>query len=1263
MTCHKYFGLLFSILLFSSAIHSQEKQAQENLIRKIGKEFFKGIVQSNYREIPPDEILPISRLSLPRPRCSQIPRHPTLLFRKETEGAIRLRSRYTPYREWSENIIDAANRLNKDPTSVLITEIERSTIAKFNAFAYFLTADPYFREVAVLALCHIRAPDPIHSFEGGEKGVGWGDWMQAADALRQYAVAYDLLYEYLSAEEKERIETCLTQQAEQMVDHLYWVPKNNHVVAIASGIGTVALIVRHRFSQRWLDAAMDQFESSLSKIEPDGSYREGVYYGRFIASRFYPFVVYLKNATGMDLLDHPRLRRFNRWLIDMEKPDGSAPDFDDAFPENWLYAPLAVGLLPESGELRNRFESHSDRYDPKDANWIEAFCAFDDGVLSVQPDYGSATFYPDGGMAVFRGEKGIYGLFLGEPGRPHLSGHDHVEPTAFTLSAFGKDLLIDPGYGPEGVEDPDRTYFVSGEAHNIPLINGLGPNENPVWGDDLGGEMSRYFETMWISGATVSARYRMSNIQRTLWFVGQRYFVVLDRLSSETPQRFSIPWHALGSLRSVDHNRVRWESGEVSLEAEFLNPGDQSFTIVPQTGLHTRDIQNGQHTSAILHLPQSKDQQIVSLFLPEESGNREYKLVPEPVLSEGLAAGRRIVSSDADWEDILVVAESPWQSGSFESDGGVGLYRKSNHKGISFFTVVEASYVRIGGETIFESDIPVNITLILDDRGWFGYLSRSNERKRQLVTVTFYPHTDPGSVLFGKRSVSYQWQDQRLGFQFDEGGILEIGAQSNRVKTAEPVRENLPMLQRLGQLSDPSLAIQNLSHAEITQLNNEIIRETGQAGLQCSDRLLGGFQTTAAVYGIVSGLLSSFYRQSGEAQFIIPQRMAIKHQLFRKNISYFEEGYIDKSGLNSRRHQIGVDQTFWMSYERLFDNHQMTRIHFDRVPFGVETYIENWKDGQAYYVGIHRTARDGWFSLSHSERMRNLGRTSVLSLGHEAWVGNITFGNENQSGLYFSHVEGKRQTRKWTSLVDFRTLEGEGLTEFRFQNHLRCSPHFAVQANLEERQDITNSFWQSQFSSLFCFDMNRADATIWVRRNWKGDILGTWYGAFHQGRWRLDSRGEFGHLFSGDFGIAHRSNRFSWETRFCRGKDNLIDLVWHPASIWTATFRIEQTLTPFKIREKAVGLYYRKHRQIGGEICFLDDEGEQKIGLTGTAGFPLWGEETLYFYTTTFFDEDGRLDHLEILMTQSGKVVTPGLLVIQDHRNLVRFEGYLMWEF
>ena len=179
-------------------------------------------------------------------------------------------------------------------------------------------------------------------------------------------------------------------------------------------------------------------------------------------------------------------------------------------------------------------------------------CAFRSRHSTAPDDVGSARFYPDGGMAVFRSDR-LFGLFLGEPGRPQLSGHDHVEPTAFTLFAHGQEMLIDAGYGPGGVEDENRRWYVSAQAHNMPMVNGRGPDQNPAFGDALGGALSQAWEMNGLATAMVTTSYRESHVQRRVWFVNNRYFIVEDDLSSPREQKFSVPWHGLGALSRINH--------------------------------------------------------------------------------------------------------------------------------------------------------------------------------------------------------------------------------------------------------------------------------------------------------------------------------------------------------------------------------------------------------------------------------------------------------------------------------------------------------------------------------------------------------------------------------------------------------------------------------------------------------------------------------------------------------------------------------------
>ena len=154
----------------------------------------KGILKANYKETPFDEFFPLNSVAIPQPKYPNTKEHPSLLFKKENAHLIRSRFYREPYKSWGENIIERALTNNHDLTSPLLYELWRSEGAKANAFAYFLTLDNEFLETAISALLNIGDTLPPISPEGQNDRVGWGDWMRAAQALRNFAVTYDLIY-------------------------------------------------------------------------------------------------------------------------------------------------------------------------------------------------------------------------------------------------------------------------------------------------------------------------------------------------------------------------------------------------------------------------------------------------------------------------------------------------------------------------------------------------------------------------------------------------------------------------------------------------------------------------------------------------------------------------------------------------------------------------------------------------------------------------------------------------------------------------------------------------------------------------------------------------------------------------------------------------------------------------------------------------------------------------------------------------------------
>ena len=73
--------LIYAILLIFciSSLFSSD----ENILLEIPHNFFKGILEANYKETPFDEFLPVNSVAIPQPKYPYQKEHPYLLFKHE----------------------------------------------------------------------------------------------------------------------------------------------------------------------------------------------------------------------------------------------------------------------------------------------------------------------------------------------------------------------------------------------------------------------------------------------------------------------------------------------------------------------------------------------------------------------------------------------------------------------------------------------------------------------------------------------------------------------------------------------------------------------------------------------------------------------------------------------------------------------------------------------------------------------------------------------------------------------------------------------------------------------------------------------------------------------------------------------------------------------------------------------------------------------------------------------------------------------------
>jgi hypothetical protein len=152
-------------------------------------------------------------------------------------------------------------------------------------------------------------------------------------------------------------------------------------------------------------------------------------------------------------------------------------DYRTTLEAMWDY--LAYSMRPDGyGVLNN--DSDLDFTRPKMLEQAIAYERGDwmyiasNGAEGTPPAQGPSVVYPWAGQAIFRSGWDADARWAFFDVGPFGIGHQHHDKLHFSLSAYGRDLLVDPGRYTY-VGGPWRNFFRGPKAHNIVLIDGQGP--------------------------------------------------------------------------------------------------------------------------------------------------------------------------------------------------------------------------------------------------------------------------------------------------------------------------------------------------------------------------------------------------------------------------------------------------------------------------------------------------------------------------------------------------------------------------------------------------------------------------------------------------------------------------------------------------------------------------------------------------------------------------------------------------------------------
>ena len=394
---------------------------------------------------------------------------------------------------------------------------------------YFETGNPKYAEYIDLFLRDfIIASMPYPAVKGGESI--WRGLEVSFRAKVWPRIFYGMINnEYLSPATQLLILSSLP-------DHAHYNRNfhggNNWLTMEISALATVATnFPEYKESGEWLTYSIETMtESMKDQVYADGVQTE-------LTSHYH-------NVS---------LSNFELFKDICDNANKTLPDFFNQTIED-MYSYIAHAVRPDGSRiLNNDGDRGSDREyivkGSKKFGQSEWEFIATNGKSGTEPSDGPSYFYPWAGHLISRSGYDADAHWSFFDIGPWGSGHQHNDKLHISISAFGKDLLVDAGrfaYTGE-VARKFRSYARGSAGHNVILIDSKGQKGGPRHAKEpLGSSFYKITEDFdYASNSFESFIDVDGNAKhiRSVFYVRGEFWVVVDRIITDKPRKIDALWH------------------------------------------------------------------------------------------------------------------------------------------------------------------------------------------------------------------------------------------------------------------------------------------------------------------------------------------------------------------------------------------------------------------------------------------------------------------------------------------------------------------------------------------------------------------------------------------------------------------------------------------------------------------------------------------------------------------------------------------------
>jgi hypothetical protein len=541
-------------------------------------------------------------------------------IRKEINRYPLSRSSYNELKDevdaWVNKDVDVP--LPKDPAGGYTHEKHKANyMLMFNSgILYNITGDlKYATLVKQLFLKYARMVPTLAAHPesvGSLKGKIFWQSLNDANWLVYAGMAYDLVYNSLSATERKTIEDgafkpIVDYFTKDLKSWFAWI--HNHAVWASAGVGIVGIATGNK---DYVDMALyggnkdgnsGFFALMDGLFSPDGYYTEGPYYVRYAILPYYLFANALKNAR-------PDLKIFQYRDKILQKALLSGLQLTNL---NGAFYPLNDALKEKdftSNELITAVDIAYDVYEKDDGLMLVANkqnkVLLSKGGISLAAAIANAknipTFYPyktveyvdgvkgdEGGVSVLRNGKGKDLTSLIFKYTSHGLSHGHYDKLNINLYDKGNEILTDYGavrfisveqkYGGRYLPE-NKTFAAQTIAHNTLVLD-----ETSHFNGNEGESGKHHSEKLFSSidnpnvqvvAAVEKNAYKDVQLQRTVYLLqlpeGKKLVVDLFNAQAAKQTQFDLPFQYNGQLINTS---FKYQAATKSLETLGKKSGYQ----------------------------------------------------------------------------------------------------------------------------------------------------------------------------------------------------------------------------------------------------------------------------------------------------------------------------------------------------------------------------------------------------------------------------------------------------------------------------------------------------------------------------------------------------------------------------------------------------------------------------------------------------------------------------------------------------------------